>query len=92
VFLIGKVFHFHYLLRELGMGGSIGKALSGLSVLELVALQVCSFEKDFFGVGRDLASKSLKQSLGWIGVIDQLSCILMKQGQQIFQLCSDFCR
>jgi len=74
------------------MGGSIGKALSGLLVLELAALQVCSLEEDLFGVGRDLASKSFKQGLGWVGVINQLSCILMKQGQQIFQLCSDFCR
>jgi len=66
------------------MGGSIGKALGGLLVLELAALQVCSLEKDLFGIGRNLASKSFKQSLGWIGVIDQLGCILMKQGQQIF--------
>jgi len=70
MFLIGKVFHFHYFLRELGMGGSIGKALSGLLVMELAALQVCSLEEDLFGIGRDLASKSFKQSLGWIRVIN----------------------
>jgi len=52
------------------MGGSIDKALSGLLVLELAALQVCSSEKDFFSIGRDFASKSPNQSLGWIGVID----------------------
>ena len=74
------------------MSGFVGKALSGLLVLELVTLQVCSLEEDLFGIGRDLASKSFKQSLGWIGVINLLGCILMKQGQQIFQLCSDFCR
>jgi len=46
------------------MGGSIGKALSGLLVLELAALQVCSLEKDLFGIGNNLASKIFKQSLG----------------------------
>jgi len=42
------------------MGGSIGKALSGLLVLELAALQVCSLEEDLFNISRDLASKSFK--------------------------------
>jgi len=42
------------------MGGSIGKALSGLLVLELTTLQVCSLEEDLLGIGRDLASESLK--------------------------------
>jgi len=60
------------------MSGSIGKALSGLLVLELAALQMCSLEEDFFGVSRDLASERFKQGLGWVGVINQLSCILMK--------------
>jgi len=63
------------------MSGSIGKALSGLLVLKLSTLQVCSLEEDLLGIGRDLASESFKQSLGWIGVINQLGCILMKQGQ-----------
>jgi len=72
------------------MSGSIGKALSGLLILELSPLQMCSLEKNLLGIDRDLASESFKQSLGWIGVINQLGCILMKQGQQIFQLCSDF--
>ena len=60
------------------MSGSIGKALSGLLVQKLSTLQVCSLEEDLLGIGRDLASESLKQSLGWIGVINQLGCILMK--------------
>ena len=66
------------------MSGSIGEALSGLLVLELLALQVCTLEEDLLGITRDLASESFKRSLGWIGVINQLGCILMKQGQQIF--------
>jgi len=60
------------------MSASIGKALSGLLVLELSTLQMCSLEEDLLGIGRDLASESFKQSLGWIGVINQLGCILMK--------------
>jgi len=74
------------------MSGSIGKALSGLLVLELSTLQMCSFEKDLLGISRNLASQSFEQSLGWIGIINQLGCILMKQGQQILQLCSNLCR
>jgi len=74
------------------MSSSIGKALSGLLVLELSTLQVCSLEENLLGIGGDLASKNFEQSLGWIGVINQLGCILMKQGQQIFQLHSDLCR
>jgi len=60
------------------MSGSIGEALSGLSVLELSALQVSSFEENLLGIGRDLASESFEQNLGWVGVINQLGCILMK--------------
>jgi len=41
---------------------------------------MCSLEEDLLGMGRDLTSESLEQSLSWIGVINQLSCILMKQG------------
>jgi len=70
VFLISKVFHFHYLLRKLGVGGSIDKMLGSLLILELAALQVCSMEKDLFGIGRDLASESFEQSFCWIRVIN----------------------
>ena len=59
------------------MGGSIGKALSGLLVLELAALQVCSLEKNFLGIGWDLTPKSFKQSFGWIRVINQLSSVFV---------------
>ena len=68
------------------MSGSIGKALGSFLILRLAALEVCSLKKSLLDIGRDLASESFKQSLGWIGVINQLGCILMKQGQQIFQL------
>ena len=44
VLLIGKAFHLHYFLWELGMGGSIGKTLGSLLILEVAALQVCSLE------------------------------------------------
>jgi hypothetical protein len=42
------------------MSGSIGKELSGLLILELSTLQMCSLEEDFLGIGRDLASESFK--------------------------------
>jgi len=41
---------------------------------------VYSLEENLLGIGRDLASESLEQNLSWIEVINQLSCILMKQG------------
>ena len=68
--LIVKAFHLHYLLCELGMGGSIGKMLGSLLVLELATLQVCSLEKDLFGIGRNLTLESFEQSFGWVRVID----------------------
>jgi hypothetical protein len=74
------------------VSSSIGKALGGLLVLELSTLQVSSLEKNLLGIGKDLASESLEQSLGWIGVVNQLDCVLMKVGRQIFQLCSNLCR
>jgi len=52
------------------MSGSVGKALSGLLVLELSTFQLCSLEENLLGIGRDLASESFEQSLGWIGVIN----------------------
>ena len=42
------------------MGGSIGKALGSLLILELAALQVCSLEKNLFGVDRDLTPESFE--------------------------------
>jgi len=39
---------------------------------------VCSLEEDLLDIGRDLASESFKQSLGWIRVVNQLGCILMQ--------------
>ena len=60
--LIGKIFHFHYLLRKLGVGGSIGKTLGSLLVLKLAALQMRSLEEDLFGIGRDLAPEGFEQS------------------------------
>jgi len=59
------------------MGGSICKALGSLLVLELAALHMCSVEKDLFGIGRNLAPESFEQSLGWIGIINQLSSVLV---------------
>jgi len=59
------------------MGGSIGKTLGSLLVLELTAFQVCSLEKNFFGIGLNLATKSLEQSFGWIGIVNQLSSVLV---------------
>jgi len=42
------------------MSGSIGKALSGLLVLELSTLQMYSLEENFLGIDRDLASESFE--------------------------------
>jgi len=63
------------------MSGSIGKALSGFLVLELLTLQVCGLEENLLGIGENLASENFEQSLSWIGVINQLGCILVEQGQ-----------
>ena len=59
------------------MGGSIGKRLGSLLVLELTAFQVCSLEKNLFGISWNLATKSLEQSFGWIGIVNQLSSVLV---------------
>jgi len=42
---------------------------------------MCGLEEDFFNIGWDLASESPKQNLGWVGVIDQLCRVLMKEGR-----------
>jgi len=36
-------------------------------------------EKDFFDIGWDLASESSEQSLGGVGVVDQLRRVLVKE-------------
>jgi len=41
---------------------------------------VCSLKEDFLSIGRDLASEGLEQSLGWVGVINQLGRVLVKEG------------
>jgi len=53
---------------------------------------MCGLEKDFLGIGRNLASEGLEQNLGWVGVIDQLCRILVEESRQFFQLGSDLCR
>ena len=62
------------------MSSSIGKALNGLLILKLSALQVNSLEENLLGIGRNLASESLEQGLGRIRVVDQLGRVLMKEG------------
>jgi len=74
------------------MSGPIGKTLGGLLVLELTTLQVCSLEKNLFSIGWNLATESLEQSFGWISIVNQLSSVLVQQGQQVLQFGSDFCR
>jgi len=59
------------------MGGSIGKTLGSLLVLELTALQLCSLEKNLSNIGWNLAAKGLEQGFGWIGIVNQLSSILV---------------
>jgi hypothetical protein len=59
------------------MSSSIGKTLGSLLVLELTAFQVCSLEKNLFGIGWNLAMKSLEESFGWIRIVNQLSSVLV---------------
>jgi len=54
--------------------------LNNLLILKLSTLQVSSLEEDLLGFGRNLASESLEQGLGRIGVINQLGRVLMKEG------------
>jgi len=81
VLLIGLEFLCHYFFRKLGLSSSVGKAPRSPLVLQLTALQMCSLEEDFFDIGWNLASESLEQNLGWVGVIDQLCCVLMKESR-----------
>jgi hypothetical protein len=53
---------------------------------------MCGLEEDFFDIGWDLASESSEQNLGWVGVIDQLRRVLVKEGRQFFQPGPDLCR
>jgi hypothetical protein len=50
--LIGSMLHLQHLLFELGMGGSIGKTLYNLLVLELATFQVSRLEEHFLNIGR----------------------------------------
>ena len=67
--LSGSMLHLQHLLFKLGVGGSIGKASSGLLVLKLAALQVGGLKEYFLGIGRNLTAKSLEDSFGWIGIV-----------------------
>jgi hypothetical protein len=51
-----------------------------------------SLEKNLFRISWNLTAKGLKQSFGWIRIINQLGGVLMQHGQQVFQLGFDFCR
>jgi len=42
---------------------------------------MCGLEKDFLGIGGNLASEGLEQNFGRIGVINQLSRILMEESR-----------
>jgi len=68
--------HLQHLLFELGMSGSIGKALDNLWVLELATFQVSGLEEHFLNIGRDLTTESLEYGFGWIRVIYELSYVL----------------
>ncbi len=65
----------------MGLSRSIGKAPNGSLVLQLAAFQMCSLAEGIFGIDRNLASKGLEQGLGWVRIVDQLSCVLMKYGR-----------
>ena len=67
--LIGSELHLEHLFFELGVGGSIGKALKGLLILKLVALQMGGLKKYLLNIGRNLTAETLNDNLGWIRVI-----------------------
>jgi len=81
VLLIGQELLFPHLFRELSLSSSIGKAPRSPLVLQLTTLQMCGLEEDFFDIGWDLASENPEQNHGWVGVINQLCCVLMKEGR-----------
>jgi len=39
-----------------------------------------SMKENLFGIGWNLTTKGLKQSFGWVRIINQLGSILMEQG------------
>jgi len=79
VLLIGQELLLHHLLKKPGLSGSIGKAPGSPLILQLTTFQMCGLEKDFLGIGRNLASEGLEQNLGWVRVIDQWCRILMEE-------------
>jgi hypothetical protein len=48
------------------VSSSVGKALNGLLVLKLEALQVGSLKKYLLSIGRNLTTENLKDNLGRI--------------------------
>jgi hypothetical protein len=53
----------------LGVGGSTYKALNGLLILKLAALQMGGLKKYLLSIGRNLTAAALKDNLGRIRVI-----------------------
>jgi hypothetical protein len=78
VLLVGNVLHLEHFLFKFGLRSSIGKALGSILVLELATIQMGSLEEYLFDIGRALTVESLENSFSQIGVIYQLSCILLK--------------
>jgi len=67
--LIGGMLYLQYFFFELGVSSSIGKALNGLLVLKLAALQVGSLKKHLLGISKNLTMESLEDSLGQVRVV-----------------------
>jgi hypothetical protein len=67
--LIGSTLHLQNLFFELGVGGSICKALNGLLILKLAALQMGGLKKYLLNIGKNLIAKTLKDGFGQIRVI-----------------------
>jgi len=78
--------YLQHFLFELGLRGSVGKALNRFLVLELVALQMGNMEKHLFGIGRDLTTKSLEDSFGRVGVIDEARYCLLRSELNVLDL------
>ena len=68
--LIGSALHLYHLLFDLGVGGSTYKALNGLLILKLAALQMGGLKKYLLSIGRNLTAAALKDNLGRIRVIN----------------------
>jgi len=67
--LISSMLYLQHFFFKLGVSSSIGKALNGLLVLKLVALQMGGLKTHFFGIGRNLATESLEDSLGQVRIV-----------------------